>query len=102
MIGLAGIQKILTELQMSNKFGRNCGCRHIVAATFLQCAPLPCIIDDSQQHVRECRPREHQFHNKRVHFRLRLLDFQLRAFFENGVSGMFGNDVMFYVICYVA
>lgn len=56
MITLAGIQKILTGLQMSNKFGRNCGCRHIVAATFLQCAPLPCIIDDSQQNVRECRP----------------------------------------------
>lgn len=56
MITLAGIQKILTALQMSNKFGRNCGCRHIVAATLLQCAPLPCIIDDSQRNVRECRP----------------------------------------------
>jgi len=44
MITLTGIQKILTALQMSNKFGRNCGCRHIVAATFLQCAPLPCIL----------------------------------------------------------
>lgn len=93
MITLAGIQKILTALQMSNKFGRNCGCRHIVAATFLQCAPLPCIIDDSQLNVRECRPIGTTSSTIRgVNFSFLLVESQIGPCSWMSVSGMFGND----------